>query len=172
MRIATDKATRVALFRGEALELTPHGLYTTAYTVPDCTPDNCEIHPCPPLPGPWLGGAYRMDGGVLVLTPDGQALLEAEEARIAAEQEAAARPVVPEAVSRFQARAALALTGHFGAVEALMSAPGTPLMMRLAWQDATEFRRDSPTVAAMAGALGLDSDALDSLFVAAKEIAA
>jgi 2-hydroxychromene-2-carboxylate isomerase len=86
-------------------------------------------------------------------------------------------PYVPPArvlppVSRFQARAALHNAGLLPQVEALMGSEATPALARLAWQDAQEFRRDSPTVMAMAQALGLNEAALDDLFVAAAQIAA
>ncbi len=81
-------------------------------------------------------------------------------------------PVVPTSVSRFQARAALHLSGMLETVESMMAHPDTPMLAKLAWQDATEFRRDSPTVAAMAAALGLTDEVLDQLFVQAGTIQA
>jgi len=79
---------------------------------------------------------------------------------------------VPQVVSRFQARAALHLAGLLTAVQTAMDDPATPMLSRLAWQDAQEFRRTSPTVEAMAAVLSLDDAALDALFVAAAEIEA
>lgn len=81
-------------------------------------------------------------------------------------------PFVPYAVSRFQARAALHLAGLLDQVEALMAAPEADMLARLAWQDAQEFRRHSPTVAAMGTALGLDDAQLDALFTTAAGIEA
>lgn len=75
-------------------------------------------------------------------------------------------------VSRFQARVALYQAGHLEATELLMADPDTPMLSRLAWQDAQAFRRNSPTVAALAVALELTDEALDALFVAASEITA
>lgn len=83
-----------------------------------------------------------------------------------------AEPFVPRSVSRFQARAALHLAGLLNQVEALMTDPETDMLARLAWQDAQEFRRHSPTVAAMAAALGLDEAQLDALFTTAAGIEA
>ena len=51
-----------------------------------------------------------------------------------------------------------------------MAAPGTPALAKLAWQDAQEFRRTSPTVLAMAGALGMSDAQLDDLFTTAAGI--
>ena len=79
---------------------------------------------------------------------------------------------IPQVVSRFQARAALHLAGLLPQVEALMADPATPALARLAWTDAQEFRRTSPTVAAMAGALGLSDEQLDGLFTSAAGIEA
>lgn len=174
--IAVEKHSSLAVYRGEALDLTRQGLRTEHFIDHDLTPEICEVVPCPELPGPWLPRAYKLVGGVLELTPEGKAALDAEAER-AAQQEAedlaqAARDAVPASVSRFQARAALAMAGYFDGIEARMSAPETPVVMRLAWQDATTFDRDSATVAALAGVLGLDSAALDALFVTAAGIRA
>lgn len=92
--------------------------------------------------------------------------------RSAEEIEALRRARVPQTVTRFQARAALHLAGHLEAVETLMANPEAPVMARLAWTDAQEFRRTSPTVLAMSQALGLTDDQLDELFTAAAQIEA
>lgn len=77
---------------------------------------------------------------------------------------------VPAAVSRFQARAALHQAGLLEAAEAAVAT--SDMIVRLAWQDAQEFRRDSPTVAALADALGLTPAQLDELFRQAAGIVA
>lgn len=71
---------------------------------------------------------------------------------------------VPFAVSRFQARAALLLEGLLDRVEAHIEAPQTDALVKLAWREATEFRRESLTVVMLASVLGLTSDDLDNLF--------
>lgn len=81
-------------------------------------------------------------------------------------------PSVPVVVSRFQAKAALLGAGLLDAVEALMANPATPAIARLAWAEALEFRRDSPTLAAMASALALTDEQLDDLFVEAAKVSA
>lgn len=78
----------------------------------------------------------------------------------------------PQVVSRFQARAALHLAGLLDQVEQIMADPQTPVLSRLAWQDAQEFRRSSPTLLALADQLGLSAEALDQLFITASEIQA
>lgn len=79
---------------------------------------------------------------------------------------------VPASVTRFQARAALHLAGHLASVEAAMADPGMDPLARLAWQDALEFVRVSPTVAGLAGALGLTDAQVDDLFRLAATITA
>lgn len=79
-------------------------------------------------------------------------------------------PIVPKTVTRFQARAALHLSGRLSDVEALMSDPETDVLAQLAWQDAQEFKRESPTVLGMATLLGLSAADLDALFISAGQI--
>lgn len=79
---------------------------------------------------------------------------------------------VPQVVSRFQARAALLAAGLLDLVQTLMDAPETPALTKLAWDDAQEFRRTSPTVLSLGALLGLDDEALDNLFTAAAQIEA
>lgn len=79
-------------------------------------------------------------------------------------------PPVPGVVSRFQARAALHNAGLLAGVEAAVAAADP--FTQIAWADATEFRRDSPTIAALAVALGMTGAQLDDLFRAAALIVA
>lgn len=81
-------------------------------------------------------------------------------------------PVVPQTVTRFQALAALHLAGHLPAVEAIMANPATPILSKLAWENALSFERSSPTLAGLAGALGLTSAQLDALFTTAAGLSA
>ncbi len=78
---------------------------------------------------------------------------------------------VPQEVSRFQARAALLDAGLLAQADAVVAASGNALL-QLAWTDAVSFKRNSPGIAALAPALGLDDAALDDLFRAAAEIVA
>jgi hypothetical protein len=77
---------------------------------------------------------------------------------------------VPASVTPFQAKAALLNAGLLDPVLAAIAA--APRITQLAWAEATEFRRTSPTVLMLAGALGLTSTQLDDLFKAAKGIEA
>jgi hypothetical protein len=79
---------------------------------------------------------------------------------------------VPQSVTRFQAQAALHLSGHLDTVNALMANEATPMLARLAWANALEFKRQSPTVLAMGAALGLSDEAIDQLFITAAQIEA
>ena len=88
------------------------------------------------------------------------------------EQEEPPLDGVPQVVTRFQARAALHLAGLLTTVESLMTDPQTDMLARLAWQDAQEFRRQSPTVLSMAATLGLTDEQLDALFTTAAGIEA
>lgn len=107
-------------------------------------------------------------------------LLAAQSAGKVIEPDASGLPVAvdppppgpPQVVSRFQARAALHLAGLLTAVEALMADPATDMLARLAWTDAQEFRRTSPTLLAMASALSLTDEQLDQLFITAAGIEA
>lgn len=79
---------------------------------------------------------------------------------------------IPAVVSRFQARAALHLAGLLDTVEAIMASPATPVMAKLAWADAQEFKRTSPSLLGIAGAIGLTDAQLDDLFTTAAGIEA
>jgi len=78
--------------------------------------------------------------------------------------------VVPSSVTRFQARAALMQAGLLTQAQTVIA--GADEFTKLAWSDAQEFLRSSPTVAAMGAAMGLTSAQLDQLFLAAAEIKA
>lgn len=79
---------------------------------------------------------------------------------------------VPQLVSRFQGRAALLNAGLLDQVETIVADPATDRMVKLAWQDATEFQRDSATLSFLAEQLGLTSDDVDDLFRQAVQIVA
>lgn len=80
-------------------------------------------------------------------------------------------PAVPQEVSRFQARAALMQAGLLAQADAVVAASGNALL-QLAWTDAVSFKRNSPGIAQLAPALGLDDAALDQLFTTAAGIIA
>ena len=69
---------------------------------------------------------------------------------------------VPESVSRFQARAALLQSDLLETAETAIQ--NGDAITKLVWADAQEFRRASPTVAAIAGVLSLTDSEVDDLF--------
>ncbi len=73
-------------------------------------------------------------------------------------------------ITRFQARAALMAAGLLDQVEAAVAAADP--QTRLAWAESIEFPRTSPTIAALAGVMGLTDGQLDDLFRAAMQVAA
>lgn len=77
---------------------------------------------------------------------------------------------VPEKVSRFQARAALYQAGLLAGVESFV-ASASPLI-QIAWADAQEFQRTSPTINTLAAQLGWTEGQVDDLFRAAAQIVA
>ena len=72
--------------------------------------------------------------------------------------------------SRFQAKAALHQAGLMDAVNAAM-VDADPVA-QIAWAEAVEFRRNSPTINALAVSLGLTDEQLDDLFRTAMQIEA
>lgn len=67
-------------------------------------------------------------------------------------------------ISRFQALAVLHQVGLLASVEAYMADPSTDTIARLAWQNAQEFERNSPTVIGIGAEFGLTEEQLDNLF--------
>lgn len=75
---------------------------------------------------------------------------------------------VPQSVSAYQARTALLRAGLLDAVEAAVAV--AERQVQIAWEYATTVRRQSPFIAAMQGALGLNATSIDALFVAAAAV--
>lgn len=74
-----------------------------------------------------------------------------------------------QVVSAFQAKAALL---HFGMLDAAKAAvAASPLLVQLAFAEATEFRRRSPMMLSLAPALSLTDTQLDDLFRYAATVA-
>lgn len=133
-------------------------------------------------------GFYRSDVHGDAMPEDAVAITEAEKKALIDGQDAGKRiaadaqgrptladrnpPGPPKAVTRFQALAALHLAGHLEAVKAIIAAPETPVLAKLAWDNALTFERNSPTLATLATALGLSSSDLDALFITAAGIEA
>ncbi|EAP75752.1 hypothetical protein [Roseovarius nubinhibens] len=71
-------------------------------------------------------------------------------------------------VSRFQAKAAMLEAGILEKVEAIVEQGDQ--VFRLAWSEATEFRRTSAAINSLGEASGLTQEDLDELFRAAAKI--
>ncbi|QDH83634.1 hypothetical protein [Achromobacter phage Motura] len=72
---------------------------------------------------------------------------------------------VPEEITPFQGLAALAHYGHLEIIESYFSDPETPLLYRLAYQRATSWRRQSPTVKYMQDLMKWSDEYIDDLFI-------
>lgn len=99
--------------------------------------------------------------------PEGQrAMLEATAIK-AGYADTPQAPATPESITNFQARAALLEAGLFEQADAAAKAAGGVAWQ--AWEFANVFERGSPTIAALAGGLGLSDAQIDALFVAAAQ---
>lgn len=113
--------------------------------------------------------AYELDGSQdAFILPGLTPITEAEADALRAPPP----PGVPQTVTRFQALAALHLAGRLTAVQAIMAAPETPVIAKLAWDNALSFERNSPTLLMLAAAIGMTSQDLDALFTQAATIEA
>lgn len=79
---------------------------------------------------------------------------------------------VPPSVTRFQALAVLAAGGYLDAVRTYINTLDVNNVQRLAWENAADWERTSPTLNALAAMLGLDDTQVDDLFIAASNISA
>ncbi len=79
-------------------------------------------------------------------------------------------PIVPQEVSSAQAMCALLAAGLLDDVESMMAHPDTPRIHKIAWNKAQTFRRDSPTMLALAAQFGMTETELDSLFIYAGNV--
>ena len=81
-------------------------------------------------------------------------------------------PPIPQSVTRFQALATLAAGGWLDVVHTYMDALPRNNVQRLAFENATDWERTSPTVNALAAMLGLTDTEVDDLFIAAAQVSA
>jgi len=75
-------------------------------------------------------------------------------------------------VSRFQAKTAVYNAGLLDDIESLINNANTDPVIKFAWNDAQEFRRNSPSIALIAQQLNLTDEQLDQLFIDAANITA
>jgi len=115
--------------------------------------------------------ATKLVNGQRVEVPSEQlSALEAEWAANSSDAAILERERATMICSRFQAKAALAAAGLLDDAEAAVAAADATA--QLAWAEAIEFRRNSPTIAALATAVGLKDEQIDDLFRAAMQIEA
>ena len=81
-------------------------------------------------------------------------------------------PPIPTTVTRFQALAVLAAGGYLDTVRTYINTLDVNNVQRLAWENATDWERTSPTLNALATMLGLTDTEVDDLFVAASQVSA
>lgn len=79
---------------------------------------------------------------------------------------------VPRSVTRFQALATLAAGGWLSVVRTYINALDEDNITRLAFENATDWERTSPTVNALAQMLGLNDAQVDQLFIDASQVSA
>lgn len=79
---------------------------------------------------------------------------------------------VPATVTRFQALAILAAGGYLDTVRTYINTLDQNNVQRLAWENATDWERSSPTLNALAQMLGLTDAQVDDLFIAAAQVSA
>jgi len=79
---------------------------------------------------------------------------------------------IPATVTRFQALAVLAAGGYLDTVRTYINTLDQNNVQRLAWENATDWERTSPTLNALAAMLNLTDTQVDDLFVAASNISA
>lgn len=77
---------------------------------------------------------------------------------------------VPEKISRLQAKAVLSSIGLLTPIEEYMASEAAPILAKLAWSEAQEFRRSSPLVSSIATMYSLTEQQLDELFIEAGKI--
>ena len=95
---------------------------------------------------------------------------EQKQAREDAEAQAERERLDNIRVTRFQAKAALLQAGLLDQVQVAVN--DAEPFVQIAWADAVEFRRNSPTIAALAKSADMTDEQVDDLFRAAMKIRA
>ena len=78
---------------------------------------------------------------------------------------------VPDVVALWKLRTVAKSAGIFDGAQAAVDASGNAALQE-AWEYAAEIRRDSPSIAALGGALGLSPKQIDAMFIAANKLMA
>ena len=77
---------------------------------------------------------------------------------------------VPQVISKFQGKAILHKLGFLTKVLSVIEDPNTDPLVKLAWDNVSEFRRNSPMLKSLGIALELTDEQLDELFIEAGKI--
>lgn len=145
-------------------------------------PEDPETAPTP-LPGYHVNSPYKVSGWTEVFPETPRRVFAGvptffysfeDEATFLAAVEAGVTPVVtpkvPASVTRRQAKQALAMAGLLAnvqpAIDAIPDATQRQFV-QIEWDDSQVFERNRPALIGLGMALGLDSDDLDALFIAA-----
>lgn len=83
------------------------------------------------------------------------------------------RVVVPQTITRAQAKLALLGAGLLNSVQPTIDAIPDPVQRSAAqieWDDRLTFERTNPTLVALATAMGMTGEQLDALFIAAAQL--
>jgi hypothetical protein len=81
-----------------------------------------------------------------------------------------APPLIPESVTRYQARFVLAQNGLLANVNVYFASLPEDNMSRLAWDEAPTVRRDSVALITAAHAMGLTDSQIDQMFIDAAAV--
>lgn len=73
-------------------------------------------------------------------------------------------------ITPYQLRVALHGAGLLPRVEAIMGSATTPQAIKLAWEYASAFRRQSPIIVSLGDPLGLSAGQIDEVFMAASNV--
>lgn len=133
-------------------DLADFGVHAVAEVpAPEATIEQTVLEAAPEL----VGGVWTQSWAVTDAAPE-----------LVAERR---RALVPQAVSMRQARLALRDAGKLAAVDAAIDALPEPQRSeaRIEWEYSTEVQRLNGFVAALGPALGLSSEQIDALFIAA-----
>jgi len=163
MQVVIHTATKhaVLLFNAsQAVAITDAGLIGSVQC-PDITQAEYHIEDVPDNPD-WVPGAWAVDNGAWVVVD--QAKIDALQAPLP--------EVVPEFVPMRQARLALLGAGLLSSIDTVIAAMPEPQKSEalIEWEYASEVWRNKAFVIGLADSLGLTSEQIDALFIAASKL--
>lgn len=78
-------------------------------------------------------------------------------------------PTIPQVVTAYQAKMALASANLYSTVENTVNT-STDLSLKIAWNNASTFDRQSPFIISIGQQLGISNTEIDQLFISASKI--